>query len=364
MTAQDSINMAHLATRPEPKRDRFGRYLISGEAHTRVTTISGTLEDKYNLTKWQLRMAIFGVVNRPDLLASAQAHHVDTDRNTYNDIAEKGMEAAKADAKANLGTALHKMTERVDTGEPLSNIPADFHPHIERYQTTLAKAGVKTNKRRIEQVLVNRDLKYAGTVDRIVTVPGRELPLIADLKTGATLDWSWMAICAQMAAYAHHTHTYSPKTDRLNKRVDVDLTEALIIHLPSGGDTCTLHYVDLEFGFEVLMDSLAAREHRKAAKKKHRPYDIIEAGTGGDTALRDWITTRVKTVADHSQEAVANLLTIWPQDLPRPLPEVPTPDQINAADQALTAVEAAHQIPFGPARPGMTIDQVRKPSAA
>lgn len=364
MTGQQSVVMPTIEPKPEPKRDRYGRYLIAGQGYTRVTTIAKTLADEYNLTRWKMRMAVAGVANRPDLLASAQAHNITTDKNTFNELAEKGLEAAKGDAKANLGTALHKILERVDSGEQLDRIDASFHPFIERYLQGMADAGVKINKRRIEQILVNKDHGYAGTTDRIATVPGGQLPVITDLKTGSTLDFSWLEICAQMAAYAHHTHTYSPASGRLNKRVDVDLERALIIHMPSDGDTFDLHWVDLKFGFEVLMDSIAAREHRKAAKKAHWPYDIIEAGTGGDTALRDWITARVQTVAAHSQEAVANLLTLWPADLPRPLPDVPTADQINAADEALTLVEAAHQIPFGPARPGMTIDQVRKPSAA
>ncbi len=48
-------------TRPEPKRDRWGRYLIvptaggKARSHTRVTTFAKSIADTYNLTEWAKR---------------------------------------------------------------------------------------------------------------------------------------------------------------------------------------------------------------------------------------------------------------------------------------------------------------------
>ena len=61
----------------EPERDRWGRYLIvprdggKAEAHTRATTVAETLDDRFNLEQWKIRMGIRGVVASKSLYARA-----------------------------------------------------------------------------------------------------------------------------------------------------------------------------------------------------------------------------------------------------------------------------------------------------
>lgn len=352
-----AVDLTGIAPQPEPNRDRYGRYLIDGKPYTRVTTISSTLEDTYNLSRWQMRMAVHGVVNRDDLLLSAQTHNPTEDRQTYNTICQQGLEAAQAQAKANIGTALHKLTEQHDRGKPLEEFPEDRHPFLERYTSLLAGEGIEIDRAHIEQILVNTDHGYAGTADRVVDLPdGRRL--IADLKTGATLDWSWLGISTQLAAYAHHTHTYNRTKDTLEPRIEIDLHEALVIHLPANGDPGALHLIDIEFGFEALLTALEAREMRRDAKKRTRLYKVGNPGSGGTSAVRDWLTDRVKNLKTADQRALTDLANTWPADVPKPLPDTPTSEQVDALDKTLTRIEGQYQIAFGPSRPGVQLATV------
>ncbi len=57
MSVYDELNAAAM----EPKRDRYGRYVIipatggKAKSYTRATTIAETLDDRYNLELWKMR---------------------------------------------------------------------------------------------------------------------------------------------------------------------------------------------------------------------------------------------------------------------------------------------------------------------
>src|SRR5207253_924659 len=107
---------------PEPKRDRYGRYLlpVPGQdkpvAHTRATTISRTTADTYNLEQWGRRMLLQAASKRPDLVALAASLDPESDKKRFNELADAAQEAAAAGAAANYGTAMHAFTAQVDAG--------------------------------------------------------------------------------------------------------------------------------------------------------------------------------------------------------------------------------------------------------
>jgi hypothetical protein len=74
-------------------------------AWTRVTTVAGTLADRYGLEKWGNRNVVLGIAAREDLYAQAASCTPD-DKDTLNQIVDQAQEAAKAKSGANLGTAL------------------------------------------------------------------------------------------------------------------------------------------------------------------------------------------------------------------------------------------------------------------
>ena len=128
MTAQAAV---------EPKRDRWGRYLLpdpyteKDRAWTRATTVASTLADRYGLEQWAQRNTILGIAARPDLYALAASCKPE-DKDQLNRIAADAQEAAKSRSGANLGTALHRILEGIDSGEDL-DVPAEWRGDVDAY---------------------------------------------------------------------------------------------------------------------------------------------------------------------------------------------------------------------------------------
>jgi hypothetical protein len=254
--------------RPEPPRDRYGRYLIAppdggkAKAYTRATTIADTLDDRYNLELWKIRMTALGLVERPDYYASIASLPKD-DKAKINQLCEKAIEAAKGSAGANLGTALHRFTERINRGEDVK-VPAPWDADIEAYKRTLlAGDWWSLDRTLVERIVVHHELGVAGTFDLVLLEGETGNRYIADLKTGATLDFSWGAIAIQLAIYAHADTLYNPVTETHEPMPAVDQDTAIVIHLPAGQATCTLYNVDIAAGWEACQHALWARGWRK-----------------------------------------------------------------------------------------------------
>lgn len=248
---------------PQVERDRWGRPLIippdGGKPvpYTRATTLAGTLDDRSALEKWMCRQTAIGLADRTDLYVAVSAHRDDKTR--LNKIVEEAKEAAKSSASATRGTAVHALTELVDRQQDLPNLPDDVAADLAAYRNTMAQLQVEA----VEQFLVCDELQVAGTADRIVTFDGRRH--ILDLKTGSTLDYSWGAIAQQLAIYARGA-IYDP-TDGTRTPIDVDVDVALVVHLPAGHATCTLHVVNIDHGWEAAQLSSRVRNYRKYARK-------------------------------------------------------------------------------------------------
>lgn len=356
-----SLTVDQIDTRPEPKRDRFGRYLLPDEngnpkAYTRATTVAGTIEDQYNLTRWKQRMTAYGLARRNDLLALATTHHPKTDRGTFDEIVDKAMHAAESDAAASLGTALHRATETIDgTGTPIAEMPERFQQRLTVYRAALNEAGIEIDPAGIERILIFDNFGTAGTADRVPLILPDGRRLVGDLKTGTLGKWSWLSISIQLAIYANHTATYDPATEKRGPRIDVDTTEAIVIHLPAAEGPCELYTVDIAQGYDYMLTAFDVREHRKTSQNGARLYQPFNGGTGGATAVGDWLRDRVKAIAETGgAAAITDLRNRWPATVPQPLPEIPTSEQADALAAALSLVERAHGVPFPADRPGTT----------
>lgn len=243
---------------PTVNRDQWGRPLITPpgggkpQPYTRVTTLAGTLEDQYNLTRWKQRQTILGLTRRADLLASAAAHAEDSKQ--LDKIADAAMEAAESSAGATTGTALHTFTEKLDTGRDVGNVPDTLRPDLDAY--TKVTANLTTLA--VEQFTVLDDLKVAGTFDRLVEFEGTRY--IADLKTGR-IDFGAQKIAIQLALYSR-AQVYDIPTGARTPLNDVDQDWGIVIHLPAGRGECTLHWVDLAAGWEAVERAAWTRQWR------------------------------------------------------------------------------------------------------
>ena len=347
--------------------DRYGRYLITPAdggkpvAHTRATTWASTNDDQHNLTKWKLRTAANGIARRPDLLAGIVAAAED-DRSTVDRIVNQALEAGGSSTAANTGTALHKMTERVDRGE-VFEIPEPHKSDVEAYSAALAEAGVTVDL--IELVGICAELGVAGTFDRIVTFQGQRY--IADLKTGRSLDYSWSTIAVQLALYAHASTIYDVATGTHSPMPEVDQERAIVLHLPAGSATCTLHWVDIEAGWQGALLAGKVRAWRKVKGLGHpleavvtppaeprrkkdsiRPAPIAEPSapaTADDR--RAWLVTRILELLSEHPDVVTTLAQHWPIGVPTLKSDhVHSVDELDAIAAVLSKVEAGAALPF------------------
>ncbi|WP_214322060.1 PD-(D/E)XK nuclease family protein [Nonomuraea sediminis] len=241
----------------EVERDRWGRPLVVPPTgggpipYTRTTTYVGCLEDTYNLSRWQQRMVAVGLADRPDLVLAVGAHRDDRDK--LNQLVDDAMEAAKAHAAAEIGTALHKLTEPLDLGQTLGVVPEAYRADLEAYRRATARLEVVG----IERFTVLDDLRVAGTHDRTVRFQGREF--IADIKTGS-IEYGALKIAMQLSVYAHSV-LYDPAT-RERAPLEVDQERAIVIHLPAGQGRCELHWVDIAAGWEAVQVATMVRAWR------------------------------------------------------------------------------------------------------
>lgn len=343
---------------PAPPIDRWGRYVLPNPdgkptPHTRATTIAKAVADTHALERWKMRMVAAGLGRRADLYALASSHDPETDRNVFEDVCDKAMEAAGSSTKASLGTALHRFTERLDTGEiTLDRVPEEWRERCALYLTTMAEHGLTTTPALCEVRLIDDRYTVAGTADRVVGCADG-VNRISDLKTGANLDYSWLEIAIQLAIYANHTAT-ATWHDKRNEwvrgpRIDVDKAKAIVVHLPATGDpACHIYTLDIEQGYAGYMLAQEVREWRKTKglATVHRPGPA-------PLTLEQWVRDRLAAL---TPEATADLKRLWPlrdgDDRPRRLdPGAPEAD-LDLLAAALDHIEGAHQLPFGPPRPG------------
>lgn len=251
----------------EPRRDHWGRYLITPPsggkpvAHTRVTTVAEVLDDRFFIEKWQQRMVAHGLSKREDLQALAASTSLD-EKKALNKICSQAIEAAGGSDRSNKGSAVHKFTERLDRGEKLA-VPAPWDQDVQAYQRVLHEHGIEIVPEWVEVIAVCDALPepVAGTADRIVRWD--DDLLIADLKTGRDLHFSWRAIAIQLGIYSRAKTLYNPETDTHSPMPDVRKDKALVWHLPAGEGICTPYLVDIAAGWEAAQHALWTRGWRK-----------------------------------------------------------------------------------------------------
>lgn len=353
------------AARPEPSRDRYGRYLLPQPAgkdkgYTRATTIAKTLSDTYGLTRWQVRMAAQGLTQRPDLFARVAAAAGDT--KTLDVVCEEAKEAAAASSGANIGTALHAFSEAVDAGRPV-HIPAPWDADVAAYTAALTAARITVDPDFIETVLALHSLEVAGTMDRLVTMPdGRRL--IADLKTGKDLTYGWGEIAIQLALYAHAEQIFDVATGQYRPMPEVDQDEALVMHLPAGQARCDLYVVDIAAGWDAVQTALVVRAWRKrrdlatllpaaalapaAAAVVDEPAHVSAALDEATDDLRQrrraWLQGRIDAMPVDAKRCLARN---WPTDVPTlKAADTHTDDQLAAIATLLSTVEREFELAF------------------
>ncbi|MFC0622801.1 hypothetical protein [Kribbella deserti] len=237
--------------------------------YSRVTSYIDVLDDKTKLAARDKRLVLLGAAQRPALLAGA----ADRDPDNAGDKAWLDRQAAIAfataggNAKADRGTWMHGLSERVD--QKLELPPAtSFHDVLDMDAYRATTQPVYTAVLHLEQLIVLDELKVAGTPDRVITYsgPGPDgqpftANVIADLKTGS-ITWTALKIAMQLAIYARG-HLYDPATGHRQPLPDVSHDWGLVVHLPAGSAICTLHWANLQLGWQAVQLARQVRSIRR-----------------------------------------------------------------------------------------------------
>lgn len=252
----------------EVPRDRWGRPLIQvGDKkvpYARASSFGDVLDDMSNLAKWKTRMAVKGLALRPDLYLAASATPLEN-RAALNKLAEQAIEHAGGSSKANIGTALHAITEQIDRGEAVGPIPQEYADDLEAYRLGIEQFEIA----HIERFMVCDELQVAGTPDRLIrevwaSMDSSEYDIgpqrIGDLKTGGSADYLHKH-AVQLAIYAH-SDFYDPSTGE-REAVDVAKDYGYIFHLPAGQGHFGLYKLDLEAGWQGALLAADVRKYRK-----------------------------------------------------------------------------------------------------
>jgi hypothetical protein len=288
-------------------RDRWGRPLVippgGGKpiAYRRCTSYVDVIDDKFQLQQWMQRMVAIGLSERADLALAVAAHK--DDKGAMNKICKDAMEAAKAHAAATTGTALHSLTEQIDRGQEVKNVPAEYVADLAAY----TEATKELRPVLIEQFCVLDTHQVGGTPDRVVEYGGKRY--IADLKTGS-IEWGALKIAAQLAVYAR-SHTYDIPTGQRDTH-GADLKRGIIIHAPAGTGVCTLHWVDLMAGWDAVRTAKSIWE-----KRALKFGDLCEPLKQIDLADAIPLETRIKACAtrDEALQLWQDNAALWTDEL-------------------------------------------------
>jgi len=254
---------------PEPKRDRWGRYLVVPSAGgkavpmTRATTISEILESRHAIELWKMRNVAVGLAGRPDLLAQVASTSPD-DKSTLNSACQSALDAADADAAANMGTALHRIVERVNL-DPSAPVPEMFSERVEAYLAALAEAGLTVCTDAVERIHVIEELGISGMADFHATWAGDGRRYVCDLKTGSGVAYGAGGYAVQLAIYSRATSLYRVEDDTHEPVPELAQDRGVIIHLPAKGGPAKVHWIDLAAGAEALPHAVFA--HRWRSRK-------------------------------------------------------------------------------------------------
>jgi hypothetical protein len=399
------------------RRDRWGRYLVlppgatKPKGYTRVTTIAKTLDEGGGLAPWKATMAICGTLMRPAIRAQWEAllaEHGDPwyagTKAACRRLVEEAAAIGGANDRREIGTLMHTVTALHDLGREPGHLSVEAERDLAAYVDGLAAENITVLPGLIEQTVVLDGIEVAGTFDRAVAVPGFELPMIADLKCGADLSYSWQGIAVQLAAYSRADCLYrqGPATDgsedvRLAMPA-LDQENALIMWLDAGSGRLELFLVDITAGWEAVEQSMWTRKWRRTKPSmplaqggwvKSPGGQVVAAGPNLVPALeaslaatqapitepeptpalaplapaelvaiRAWLADRITTIGKHP-EARADLGLSWPPDMPTLKSSADhTPEQLAVIERLIADVERRSKVIFPRPRPGNDDDPV------
>lgn len=339
------------------RRDRWGRYLVvpghgaKARGYTRATTVAKALEEQSGLMKWNGRMIVLGLLQRPDLLALAAT--IDSeDKKELNRLCDQASEAGGSVTRRNLGTAIHAMVEQSFTQADYQP-PEPYRADIDAIHQAIKDAGGEVLSDMVERIVVLDELGIAGTFDGILRIADRLY--LFDLKTGSMFGGLSWAI--QLSIYAHADALYlqGPANDGSQDTrfpmLDVDKERAIIIHCEPGSGHAELHWLDIAVGYEALQTAMQVRTFRNV--KPISPF-TTESVPEPEAKVTEYVDEQWRKLARERIGTMLNndlarteILRDWPTDIATirsgdPI-SVPDGDRLSVL---FSRIEREHGLPF------------------
>jgi hypothetical protein len=312
-----------------------GHTVAPGEARDlpSVTTVNKVMPAPA-LERWKLGQVAAGIAHNEDLRRLAASGEDEA-----KDAAYQALDRQKQ--KANIGTATHKLSEKVTTAADAFEVAAEFRPTMERFGQMLDDHAIVVKQ--TELVLVNLTVGYAGTADRLVTHPdlGRA---VADLKTGKV---AYFEQAMQLAALANAEYAFVAGHG-LVPMPAINSERGLVLHLPEDGDTADVWALDLVDAWAAFQAACTIKHLTSRDENKGSVGEKLTATHRFDDLTRTWLRDRLVHLQSQHPSAFAELRTAWVgSGLPtlKDEPEM-TGDTLEAVCTLLYRFEAQHQLPF------------------
>jgi hypothetical protein len=253
-------------------------------------------------------MVAYGMSQRPDLILAAAACRAprhgqsdDVGKKKLQEIADAAKEHAQASAGANIGTALHSLTEDIDNGRTLGHIPEPYPADLKAYEA--ATKGIEWVS--IESFRVHDEFRVAGTTDRLAWYRGRLV--IMDLKTSPNenpISYPH-GPAMQLAMYAHSTPYDIPTDTRVSDPAPVNLQTAYIISLPAGYGRCEIRPVDIAKGWGACLLATQVWKWRDTDNLILADDQVPQTRTFKDMAARAGTKAELKMLWRSAKESCA-----------------------------------------------------------
>lgn len=230
--------------------------------YQRASSLGGFLDDLNFLMAWKQRVTALGLARRAELVDRVAAIAANFDdpvseaKTDLNKVCKEAFEAGGGSSAATTGTALHEFTQAMDLGRTVA--PSRWSDRLDEYSAATRHLSIVD----VETFVVCDALQVAGTFDRLVRLPDGRV-VVADLKTGKSDPDYPLKAAVQIAAYANGQR-YDPATgERTTLHPDLDHTRGLLIHLPAGGQGCTLWDLNLSEGWLAALCAVQVKRIRQ-----------------------------------------------------------------------------------------------------
>jgi hypothetical protein len=269
-----------------------------------VTNMLDGVEESRGLNIWEQEQGLIGMAKQPSLFEelSLAVHKWEQEGVDFSRIRDfphvrkvltgggngvdaelsiigRAKQAAGANEARQAGTNRHDAWEwRALTGELIGT--PEMQRQILALEALLAENDLQRVPGMSERVVRNTVTRTCGRHDDILLEMRTGRLLMADLKTKRRAFRSWMAVDGQLATYAHSEWMLTVDCQGYEEgpRSTVDLTEGVVLQMPSDGQPPYLRRADLTYGWEVAQMARKIVDMRAYGKSAER------------TALARWRT--------------------------------------------------------------------------